>query len=152
MDLRVQGAQQFRDLALRCKAADKALMTELRKGVGKAVRPLGEQIRAEVPAAMPSGYAPVLSRSLRHRVSTRTGVANFGVSLTTFAEGKSDRRRVVAMDRGSLRHPLFGNRNRWYATRVRPGFWSRPVEDGKDDAVRGAVKAMDQVAAKIAGG
>lgn len=152
MDLRVRGAEQFRDLALRLKTADKAMMGELRKGVAAAVRPLGEAVKAEIPATMPGGYAPTLSRSVRNRVTSRASGANFGVSFTTWAAGKSQRRKVSALNRGTLRHPLFGNRNRWYATRVRPGFWSRPVEDGKDAAVRGAVKAMDQVAAKIAGG
>ena len=38
-------------------------------------------------------------------------------------------KKLEALDRGELRHPLYGNRKYWFSQSVRPGFWSRPIED-----------------------
>jgi hypothetical protein len=152
-DLSVNGAAALAAFAARCKAAgDERLMAGVRKGIVHAVAPLAAAVRAEIPHTMPSGYTPTLAAAVRTRTTTRTSGGSATVTLTLWAEGKSRRRRVVALNRGQLRHPLFGNRKRWYVTRVTPGFWSRPIAAGKRDAVRATATALDEVAADIAKG
>jgi hypothetical protein len=48
-------------------------------------------------------------------------------------------------DRGTLRHPVFGNREVWVNQPVKLGWWSRPVEESRDDIV----KATDDAVGKI---
>lgn len=35
------------------------------------------------------------------------------------------KRDLASLNRGRLRHPHFGRRNRWYDQAVRPGAWDR---------------------------
>ena len=35
---------------------------------------------------------------------------------------------LAAINSGTLRHPLFGNRDYWYDTPVKPGFFTRPCQ------------------------
>jgi hypothetical protein len=151
VDLRTTGGESLSALAARCRRADKALLGDMRKGVAKAVKPLGDAVTAGVGRYMPGGYAPVLSRSLRHRVAQRATGAGFTVTLTTYAEGKTERRRIIELNRGTLRHPLYGNRARWYAQKVKPGFWSKPIEEGMPRVTQEVADVMRQTVRKVAG-
>lgn len=154
IDLQVLGAAALADLSRRIRAAEqnKTLARELRRDVRQAVRPLPAAIEREIPATMPSGYAPVLSSSW----GVRTQVTATGVSLTGQAKGRRVGRDVRALNRGSLRAPSWprGRRAgwRWHVQRIRSGFWSRPVDRALDDVRRAAAQAIHRVARRIAGG
>lgn len=58
-----------------------------------------------------------------------------------------------SLDRGRLRHPLFGNRRHWYQQSVKPGWWSQSLQRAADDEVkREILQALDRVAAKVTEG
>ncbi len=153
MSLTVLGGIALRRLSLQLQEAGRTdLMDELRDGVNKAVLPLGDSIVVGVPEYMPSGYAPVLAKSLEFRMTQRRGAASFVVSMSMIGKGSKKRREIRALDRGVVRHPVFGRYHRaWVAQKIRPGFWSAPVKKGKDGAVRRAVQVMQDVAKKAAG-
>jgi hypothetical protein len=148
----VTGGVELRALAARLHAADKALIPQLRKEIKAAVDPIPTAIRAEIPRTMPSGYAPVLSRSLRTRISTRVTAGDIKVTLTAYADGKTKRREVGPLNRGVLRHTRWGDRRHWYAQAVQAGFWSRPIEAGLDDVKAAAARALEKIANIAAGG
>ena len=149
--LRVTGGEQLTDLGRRLSAVDKHLAKELRSGLARAAKPLIVAVRAEIPPVMPKGYEQPLSRSLKIRTQVRTG-RNAAVRITAVARGRGQNRHIRALDKGILRHPLFGDREWWYSQPIRPGFWTRPMRAGAPAVRREMVKVMTDVADKITKG
>ncbi len=173
VSLTVLGGLALRRLNVQLKAAGRTdLMDELRAGVNKAVQPVRKDIVDDVPQYMPSGYAPVLSKSLRFRTTQRRGASSFTVSMSTVGEGSRTRRDIRSLDKGILRHPTFGRHHYrkwryvgnekvripgrgqpidapWVSQRIKPRFWTDPAERGKDAAIKRAAEAMRAVAGRI---
>lgn len=64
--------------------------------------------------------------------------------------GQVDLKRI---DAGNLRHPVYGNRGAWVSQRVRPGFWSKTLEDKAPDKVREALlEVLDDVERQLSKG
>jgi hypothetical protein len=144
----VRGGNAAHALAKRLKALnDKDLQKELSRGVAKAMRPAAKEVKASVPEYMPSGYAPTLTKAL----SLRTSNLASGLRITGTAKGNPRPRKVGDLNKGRLRHPLWGNRERWYTQTVRPRFFDEPLER-QGTAVRTELdKVLAGVAAKIRG-
>jgi len=43
---------------------------------------------------------------------------------------------LPALDRGKLRHPLFGDREHWYEQKVRKGWWTKSLTKAANTRVR----------------
>lgn len=128
------------------RLGNRGLGQQMAKGFRAATNPLRKDITAEVPKAMPSGYAPALAKSLRFRQSVQSGRTTARVLLRVHADGQRERRDLPALNQGILRHPVYGNRNRWVAQRVRRGVVDRPV-DRLGPEIR---RQMDAVVAYVA--
>lgn len=122
------------------KAAMKDLERERRKAQRDAVKPLEREIKAEAAKTLPGQYAPLMARAVR--VTVQFGRAGSTVlTARVYARGKRELRDVRAVNNGVIRHPLFGNRARWYAQAVRPGFVSRAVDHTWDRVFRASDEA-----------
>jgi len=152
MSVRVIGSDQLRHMAAVLYYQDARMPGELRKHINNAVAPLAPEIRAEALRVLPhrGGYAPILARAVK--VSTRIASREGSVALVIYARGKAEDRDLVALDRGILRHPLWGRRKHWYTTSVRPGLVSRPVGKLSDRLTRDVAAAVDELATKLATG
>jgi hypothetical protein len=146
---KVTGGNQAHALAKRLKAfGDKGLEKELRRGISKAMKPATKAVRAQVPEYMPSGYAPTLSSALQLRTSNLAA----GLRITGQAKGNPRPRKVTDLNRGILRHPVFGNREKWAQQAIRPRFFDEPLA-GQRGQIRGELdRVLAEVAAKLAGG
>lgn len=117
-----------------------------------ALKPLEAEIRGEATHLMPSGYGAILSRSLTFRLASRTAKQSTSMKLRVFGDGKRERRDVPSLNRGRLRHPVFGRRRQaWVNQRVRPGFIDKPVDRLVPSIQREMNAVIDEVAAKIVG-
>lgn len=125
----VKGAEQLAALAKRLRGADKEYRKELRIGLNRATKPLKESVKEQLPLFMPANYAKVMRRAIKPKTVIRTG-GMASVRITAIAKGRHKNRDVRALDRGTLRHPLWGNRAWWYAQKVKAGFWSTPMREG----------------------
>ena len=145
-----------RDLASVTRAlkdlGDKGLGKEMGRQLRAATRPLAKEIRAEVPKAMPSGYAPVLSKSLRFRQAVKETQQTARVTYRVYGDGRRERRDVVRLNAGVLRHPVFGRRrDSWVDQRVRKGFVDRPVDRMQPQVTRQMEAVLDYVADQLKG-
>jgi hypothetical protein len=129
LSVEVVGANQLADLAKRLRGADKVYRKELRIGLNRATKPLKDDVKDRMPLFMPDGYAKVMQRSFKPKTQIRTG-GTAAVRITALAKGRHKNRDVRGLDRGTLRHPLWGNRDYWYAQKITAGFWSTPMRDG----------------------
>lgn len=145
---RFTGAAELRYVA---RLVERQRVSGLRKELAKAQRqafkPLLPAIKAEA-ATLPSGYAPVMARTVKLSIRNRGLVTMAEV----YARGRRRERDVNSVDAGTLRHPLWGNRNSWHVTRVRPGFVARPVRNLGERIARESLDATERVANEIAKG
>lgn len=131
-----------RHLAL---AGDTGLRKELQDAVTRATRTVPEAIRGGLDAHLPNRYAGDLSADLRITVSKRYGQRDPGITVTATTRG-AKRRKLRRLNRGILEHPLWGNRDHWYAQAVTPGWFTGPAEQAGERARAEIEMAMDRVA------
>lgn len=137
------------------------LVRELSRGIGKAVEPVPQAIRAGLKPHLPDRYAEVLDADTK--ISRRTTTTPDGVQVTVYATNASDRKRKLErLDSGILWHPLFGRfprrdpRNRWFEQGadkgVQPGWFTGPAEDNAPQVREEIGRALDEVTRKAVGG
>lgn len=146
---RVVGGEDFHALATRLKGAEKPLRAAVNKGLREVGKPLGQKMLESGSGAMPS------------RGGLAGRVRNTGVTLGMLRGGTGASGRVEirlrskegfdlpAMNRGTVRHPVFG-RSPWVAQSVPSGKFMEPFEESADE-VRNALatqiaKALDDIA------
>lgn len=125
-------AGNFLQVSKALKAAGETeLRKELHKGVKKAARPLIPKARAAAKTQLPQrgGLAKRVAGSPM-RTQVRTGTNKYGVRLVVGKNGSGAR----DANRGRIRHPVFGNRDRWVDQRVPSGWF--------DDTMRAAAPAI----------
>lgn len=110
------------------------------KEIRRTVMPrLRRDIQLSAATTLPKrgGLAARAARTTRTTVSGGRGVLR--VRTRNTYESSS------MMDRGTVRHPVFGNRKVWVNQRITPGWWSRPVKQHEDDMVRAADDAIEKL-------
>lgn len=162
LDATVTGQAQLRKLAAHIRAeGDKGLGRELARALDKTVEPVKKAIAESASRTMPSGYAPTLTRSLRHRRTLRAAARQASIRLATFAAGDKERRDLPALEAGNLRHPVFGRSRRtrkgrkanpWAVTKIRPGFHARGIEKAGDEAEKQVLAVLDDYAERLTKG
>lgn len=142
----------YAEMLRRHGAAD-AQRREYRAALRTAAKPMSDGVRADLGGYMPhrGGYLAVLGGALRARIlPERTGVL-----IRNTAKGKARGRDLKSLERGRLRHPVFGRRSGRRGqgimrdNRVRAHFFTEPITARADAAVRELVKVMREIAQRI---
>ena len=149
VNIEVRGSRQLRDLGTRLKAAGaeakmrRDMLAAIRSAAGEAIPDIRESARSTLPRS--GGLA---DRVADQAFAVRTSlVGKTGGRVSIVGRGMKELRDI---DRGRLRHPLWGNRRHWYQQKVTPGFFSKPIEK-KAPAIRvRIIDAMASVARKLA--
>jgi hypothetical protein len=151
-EVKVTGTAKLRQVQKRLRVVgDQGLGKQMGKALREAAKPLQPAVRRQALSAMPSGYGPILSKSLRFRTAITSSRDTADVVIRVYGQGRRERRDVPTLNRGRLRHPLYGNRNRWFEQRVRPGFVDRPADRLLPDVARQMQAVIDYVADQIGG-
>lgn len=148
-DIVIVGADQLAAVTKRLKAAGeqgKGLRKQLLKEIRLAAKPLVQDVRQSAMDTLPASGG--LNRQIRKGIGVRTRAAGKSVGVRIVAK---NRYAIKSMDKGRLRHPVFGNRDVWVAQSVPPGWFTRPVEAGADEARKGALRAINDIARKVEG-
>lgn len=119
----------FRKLARDLELAGEHLMArEVPRAARRAAVPIVRAIRQEAKETLPrrGGFADYVGDS-RITVRTLTGVRAAGVRIVGVRPRAGGAVDLQAVNRGRLRHPVFGSKNRWRTQPVNPGFWDEPV-------------------------
>ncbi len=162
MAVTVTGYNELSRLGFRLREAKAVTLTkELREGLQDGLKPLAAQIRAEAPDHTPKGYEVTFVRSLRFHTKVDTRGATAGVDFSVTATGKSYSRQIKEINRGRLKHPVYGRKrltrqgwvnNPWVWQTVKPGFFDDPVR-ANFNAMRAAMReAINRVAEQITRG
>lgn len=147
MDIKVTGVDEFAKVARQLKElGDKDLRRDLYAGLNRSVKPLIRDVKDATGDYLPErgGHADLVEAELKVKSRKRSSR-----DPAIFLIGKAGSRDVASLNRGRVRHPLYGNRKRWYDTRIKPGFWSKTLEEGAPVVRREIVEVLRKIAAKI---
>ena len=164
----LNGAAELQALAKTMRTASPQFRKEFYAGLTRAARPMKEAAQREA-LTLPAGGGRGVRKTRTNRktgvtkktagfktgdsVAARAAGANYtirskgtGKNPTVTLQATPRKGRSVnlkALDRGELRHPLFGNRKHWYVQRVSPGWFSRPVDRNVEGVRTELLKAID---------
>lgn len=150
VELSVEGSHDLERVARRLKrAAAGELRKELYRGINRAVKPMKQAAKDAADRELPQrGGLNKFVASSKFGTRTRGFGRSPGVSITAKKSGHDLR----SLDRGRLRHPLFGNRRFWYQQPVRAGWWTQTLNDEAPLVRRELIRVLDDVAARIGRG
>ena len=142
-----RGKRELRQLAQRLDAMGRKLEPEIAKVIRKNVVPdIRRDVKISAATMLPRRGGP----AARAAKSVRTVTAGSSRKGTVVIRTRNfDRRGLV--DKGVLRHPVFARADRtrrewtWVEQSVTLGWWSRAVDQNRDDifkAANDAVKAI----------
>lgn len=147
-EVRITGAEEFARLSVRLKAADKEINREFSSALTRATKPVKADAKKSALAILPkSGGLAARVASSRLSVRRSTGGKSIGIRITA-GSGKQQLDRI---DKGVVKHPVFGNRKAWVSQSVAPGWFTRPMLNSATHVRREMSKAMDDVARKLDG-
>lgn len=151
--LNIAGVTEFGVVARQARLAGGKILPDMRRGFNSLAKPAQAHVVAAAEAKMPKsgGYAGILARAIRVKVKTDAGFTTAGVALKTYADGKSQRRDVPALNRGRLRKKVFGNPNRWVNQAVPAGFWDDAMGHTSDDAHQRVREVLDKTIERLKG-
>jgi hypothetical protein len=150
-------AFQLQAVSARLKElGETGLARELSRGIGKAVKPLPDRIRSGLTSYLPHRYAATMSPDTK--IARSTVQTHDGTQVVIYATNDTTRKRKLQrLDGGVLWHPLFGRfprrdpRNRWFEQEVRPGWFTKPVQDAVPEVRQAITEALDEVVRKAVG-
>lgn len=155
MEISVTGAGEIAALARRLRDAGRGdLRLELSRAIRAAGKPVAEGARRDVLALPAHGpkHTALRKRVARTvKLSVRTGGASVGVRITAGTRGTDVGTLARYMNRGTWRHPVYGNRNAWVTQSVPPGWFDRPTHQAAPEARRQIGEAMARIRSQIEG-
>jgi hypothetical protein len=149
------GAEQFAALSRRLKeAGETGLRRELGRALNEAAKPITREIKdpGNLRRYMPHRYAETLADDLAVSTVGKGSVRDPGVRIA--ARGRASKRKVTQVNDGVLTHPLFGDREHWFAQLrgMRAGFFDDPCKRSGPQVREKILAAMHETAMKIQGG
>lgn len=132
---------------------DQGLGRQMSAGLQRAAKDLKPAVQEKAVQLLPSGYGPLMSRSVRMRTQVRERRSAATLRIQLFGDGKTDHRDMARINKGVLRHPVYGRRRQpWVNQQVRRGFVDRPVDRLSPDIAREMRAIVAAVAEQITKG
>lgn len=147
-DFEVYGADQFLRLSKALKHAGHGqLRKDLTKGLRDAAKPLVAKTRAEALRRLPQegGLAKQVAKEPQ-RVQIRTGSGTAGVRVVVGQRRGGAR----GANQGMVRHPVFGDQERWVDQKVPPGWFDDPIRAHAPQIRRDLQRVLEDMADRIA--
>lgn len=131
------------DLIREAARLQRRVATAADRAVSKTLLPA---LVEAAPAYVPNRYAALLGASLRVKTQVRLSGPAAGVQAQVSAPtGGPKGRDITAIERGRLKHPLWGNKSHWYTDKIRRGFAAETLRKTKPLIV----KELDSELARI---
>jgi hypothetical protein len=134
------------------KASEKKPAAAMRKALREVAQPLADKVAPEGAEKMPhkGGLSAYLAANVKPRVTLPSvfgGVSTMSIALQDKRGGVA----VKAMDRGMLRHPVFGHRGIWVLQAVSAKAWTNAFLAHKDETLPAVQKAVQEAINNLEG-
>ena len=134
----------YREFSKQLRQAERGIRLAIRKRVREAGKPLSEAVVREGAERMPSRGG--LRDQFLRRGNAKLSQTTTSIRIVLGRRGSY----IGSVDRtGRVRHPLFGDREHWYTTRVTASTWRDAFEDHKDEAIDTVSKALVDVVKEL---
>lgn len=140
-ELRIHGAAELARVAADLRKMDRALVTELRRGVRGAAVPITNAVRQAAAA-----HSRTVARSVT--LETRMGPKTAGVSISAKRSkmpAGHEAFPALMEGPGTFRHPVYGNPGTWVSQQAHP-FLAPTVEPRLEQVQVAIVGAVDAAA------
>lgn len=124
---------------------DTQLRKELLSGLQRAARPLKAAAAAGAASRLPRG-GHLNDRVARSKFTARTRTTPRTAGVRIVGAGNLDLR---SLDRGRVRHPVFGHRKTWVNQHVTPGWFTDAMQKGSPIVRAEIGRVLDDVAVKL---
>ena len=133
----------YKAFTAKLKGAEKSVARNLRKRLREAGTPLADGLVQDGPEGLPSGggLADWLRQSKGAISMTQTKL-----QIRLARGGKHD---LNAINRGQLRHPLYGNRRVWVVQSVASGTYDKAFEKHAEQALPEVERVLDDIMREI---
>ena len=133
----------YKAFTAKLKGAEKSVARNLRKRLREAGKPLADGLLQDGPEGLPSGggLADWLRQSKGAISMTQTKL-----QIRLARGGKHD---LNAINRGRLRHPLYGNRRVWVEQSVEAGTYDKAFEKHAEQALPEVERVLDDIMKEI---
>lgn len=119
------GPEELIELGKALKGAEKPIRAGTLKALkAAATTDVQDAVRDEGAPTLPQ-RGGLAERAAAVRVSAKVRLSGRQAGVRIVGRGRM--KNLDALDRGTVRHPLFGDRAHWYPQTVLPGWWSRPI-------------------------
>lgn len=145
-----QAARELAQLGRQLKEAPKELRKELLAEIRKEGKPAVEDVKRQTDDHLPR-RGGLAERVARQSYGVRTRLAGRSAGVRIQGTGRTVR-ALRSIDAGSLRHPVFGNRDVWVSQSVRPGFFTEPLENDAPRFRRAIEKAIARTSNEVTRG
>lgn len=152
---RVTGQAELRHVQGQITVAMPKLIKRATPGVRGEMRKIQPEVKAEAALTLPhwGGYSEIMGAAVGAKTTTRATTLKIVGTADVSARGKAEQRDVAAVNRGRLRHPVFGRRRSpWRVTVVLPGFVDRPIDRAGERIAEVVRDARDSVVNDIVRG
>ena len=136
-------ASEYKAFAKKLKGAERSVARDLRKRLRAAGKPLAEGLVQDGPEGLPSsgGLADWLRQS--------KGTVSMTQSRLEIKLSRGGRHDLGAINRGQLRHPLYGNRRVWVVQSVASGTYDKAFEKHAEQALPEVERVLDDIMREI---
>jgi hypothetical protein len=124
----------------------KDLRNELNRGATRSVRPVRAEVRRAARVRLPK-RGGLAKRVAASKITTRrvyTG-RSAGVSLRV-----TSNYHIGTMNRGIVRHPVFGNEDTWTTQIINRGWWNEAIRKTAPGARREMQRVINEIAGDLA--
>jgi hypothetical protein len=145
VEVRITGAEQLRKLAVDLKAAGspaRGLRAELLRAMRLAAKPMVEAAKASARENLNVWVADGAKIAARNRVASTNAV---GMRIVA-TEGAA---KLEDMDKGKVRHPVYGNRKVWVDQDIQAGWFSKPLNEAMPAVQADVLMAMNIIGRRI---
>lgn len=149
--LQIRGAEDFKKLSKALREAGmegKRLRKELRKEINRETKPLKQDAKKNARAILPK-RGGLARRVARSGFRTSTKLTGPGVGVRIVGKGKRPALDIRSIDKGRVRHPVFGNKDRWVTQSVTPGWFTKAMDKGKGKVREGVLRAVNAIVRKL---
>jgi hypothetical protein len=147
LSVEVRGTDKLTKIAAALRATpNKELRKELGTGLRRAARPMRAAFKHGALGILPyrGGLAEQVASDVRY-----TTKVNLGTTPSLRIVASLPGHDLAAMEKGRLRHPVYGHRRVWVTQNIRPGWFSDSGALAVTDVRRELLKAIDDVAKKL---
>jgi len=135
----VKGDMEKASRALKA-AGTKEMRKAIRKAMSEETKPTRAKIRQSAIDNLPRAGGLNRWTARTPSVNTDFRERSAGVRISMKKKGHD----LAALNRGRLRHPVFGNRKVWVQQAIEPGFFTRPIDEDSDDLRRRITDALER--------